>query len=264
MSQKLNGKKIMVTGATSGIGLYLAIHLAIEGADLYLAARSTKRLEHICKTLKESYGVTAEGYTADLSRDEDWKQVLDQIHTDHGVMDAVINNAGMAVFENVEEAEWEGIEQMLQVNLTSLVRSTHYWLPHFVNKKSGHIVNISSQAAKMATPKSAVYSATKHAVLGFSNALRMEVEKDGVFVTVVNLGPVKTNFFRQADPTGNYEKAVSSLMLDPNRVARIITKNLFTNRREINLPLWMEAGSKVYQLAPSVIEKLFEKQFAKK
>ncbi|WP_082233922.1 SDR family NAD(P)-dependent oxidoreductase [Halobacillus massiliensis] len=264
MNDNLKDKKILITGATSGIGLYLSIHLAGKGAQLILIARSTEKLEIICHTLRKTYGGKVQGYTADLSSDRDWEKVLKQINEEIGVIDVLINNAGMGIFENVADSNWKDIDQMIQINFSALVRASHFWMPHFVQRKSGHIVNISSQSAKMATPKSAVYSATKHAVLGFSNALRMEGAKDGVLVTTVNLGPVKTNFFKQADPSGNYEKAIASLMLSPNSVARMITNHLFTSKREINLPIWMEAGSKVYQIMPSLIERLFARQFASK
>jgi short-subunit dehydrogenase len=170
----------------------------------------------------------------------------------------------MAVFENVADSKWQDIDRMLSVNVKSLFRTTHQLLPHFLQRGSGHIVNIASQAGKIATPKSAVYSATKHAVIGFTNALRMEVEGTGIYVTSVNLGPVRTNFFQQADPTGRYVRAVERIMLDPNQVAMAIVRYLFTKQREINLPAWMDSGSKVYSLAPGLMEKAMQRQFNKK
>ena len=83
-------------------------------------------------------------------------------------------------------------------------------------------------------------------------------------MTTVNLGPVKTNFFNVADPFGNYQQSVEKYMLDPNDVAEKIVKVLFTNKREINMPKWMDVGSRFYQVFPSLIERLLKSQFNKK
>ncbi|MFC7320776.1 SDR family NAD(P)-dependent oxidoreductase [Halobacillus campisalis] len=262
--KSLSGKKILVTGASNGLGMYLAIHIAMRGGEPILAARSSERLKKLAEVIKVKFGGEVHWYCADLSRDEEWKSILMKIRDEQGPVDAVINNAGVGRFSEVAESNWEDIENMLSVNVTSVFRTTHHVLPELLQHGKGHIVNIASQAGKMATPKSAVYSASKHAVLGFSNALRMEVKNQGVYVTSVNLGPVKTNFFTQADPSGAYQKAVERFMLDPNKVAHKIADSLFTPCREINLPAWMNTGSKLYQLVPSAMEKLLESQFRKK
>ncbi|ARI77145.1 SDR family NAD(P)-dependent oxidoreductase [Halobacillus mangrovi] len=264
MNERVKGKKILITGASSGIGQYLAIHAAQQGGVPILVARSTDRLAIISEKIKHSFGVTCYWYEADLSNDAEWKDVIDRICYDHGSIDALVNNAGMAVFDLVADAKWQDIDRMLSVNVKSLFRTTHQLLPHFLQQGRGHIVNIASQAGKMATPKSAIYSATKHAVLGFTNGLRMEVEKKGIYVTSVNLGPVRTNFFQQADPSGNYEKAMDRIMLDPNHVAYKVINSLFTRQREINLPAWMDSGSKFYSLAPELMEKVMQRQFNRK
>ncbi|WP_079479812.1 SDR family NAD(P)-dependent oxidoreductase [Halobacillus salinus] len=264
MNERIKGKKILITGASSGIGQYLAIHVARQGGTPIMVARSRDRLEIIAEKIKDAFGTRACWYEADLSNDADWKDIIDQICYDHGSIDALINNAGMAVFELVSESKWKDIDRMISVNVKSLFRTTHQLLPHFLQQGSGHIVNIASQAGKIATPKSAVYSATKHAVLGFTNALRMEVEDKGIFVTSVNLGPVRTNFFKQADPSGAYERSVDRIMLDPNQVALEVVNALFVKQREINLPSWMNSGSKVYSIAPALMEKAMQGQFKKK
>ncbi|MFD1018577.1 SDR family NAD(P)-dependent oxidoreductase [Thalassobacillus hwangdonensis] len=264
MNEQVNGKKILITGASNGIGMYLAIHVARNGGIPILVARSEGKLEVIANELKRRYGVECHWYRADLSNDDEWKDVSDQILFVHDRIDALINNAGLGVFDRFNESAWQDIDRMLEVNVKAVMRATHQLLPHFLLQKHGHIINIASQAGKMATPKSAVYSATKHAVLGFTNALRMEVQTEGVFVTSVNPGPVRTNFFNVADPSGNYAASVDRLMIDANRLARVIVDALFQPVREINLPRWMEAGSKLYNMTPATMEKLMKKQFEKK
>jgi uncharacterized protein len=150
------------------------------------------------------------------------------------------------------------------VNVYGLVASTKMVLPAMMQRKKGHIINIASQAAKISTPKSSLYAATKHAVLGFTNSLRLEVKEHNIYVTSVNPGPMKTEFFTIADKEGNYIKNVGRWMLDPNKVAKIIVDSMLTSRREINLPGWMNAGSTLYQLMPKLVELLAGKAFFKK
>ncbi|GAE91290.1 oxidoreductase [Gracilibacillus boraciitolerans JCM 21714] len=178
-------------------------------------------------------------------------------------IDVLINNAGIGYFESFEKMEWDYVNSMLRLNLESLYFTTYKLLPNMKLHSPAHIVNIGSQAGKIATPKSAVYSATKAGVINFSNALRMELEPE-VFVTSVNIGPVRTAFFDQADPSGSYQKSISKYMLDPDDVAKSIVKYLFTKKREINLPYWMHIGSRFYQNFPRIMEQLLKPAFKRK
>ncbi|MRH42321.1 SDR family NAD(P)-dependent oxidoreductase [Aquibacillus halophilus] len=261
---KVTGKNIIITGASSGIGKEIAMEIASKGGFPILVARSVDKLIDLQQMLTVNYSINCSYYVADLTNLDTWENVLADIIFDHKSVDAIVNNAGVGIFNLLEESNWEDTERMIQLNVLSLIKGVQVILPHFLDRKQGHIVNIGSQAGKMSTPKSAVYSASKHAVIGFSNALRLELRNKGIFVTTVNLGPVRTNFFDVADPTGKYKKAVDKYMINPNQVAKQVVKYLFTNKREINLPRWMDAGSKLYQLFPSIVEKLLRKQFLKK
>ncbi|MFG6148616.1 SDR family NAD(P)-dependent oxidoreductase [Halobacillus sp. B23F22_1] len=264
MKKILKGKKILITGSSNGIGMYLAIHVAGKGGEPILVSRSINKLRIIKDIIEKKYDVPVHCYEADLADDQMWKDVLQSIFLDHGSLDAVINNAGVGKFDAVNESNWNDIEQMISVNIRAAFRATYETLPYLIEQRRGHIINIGSQSGKMATPKSAVYSATKHAIIGYSNALRMEAEPYGVYVTTVNLGPVKTDFFQNADPTGKYEKAVQKIMLQPNQVAREIVQTLFVPKREMDRPVWMDLGSRCYQVYPSLFETLLSSQFNKK
>ena len=111
-----------------------------------------------------------------------------------------------------------------------------YGTAHYDESKSGHIINIASQAGKIATPKSSVYSATKHAVLGYTNSLRMELSDFQIKVTAVNPGPIGTDFFTIADESGTYAKSVQRYILKPEYVAKKVVDAMLTSTREINLP----------------------------
>lgn len=264
MQNNLNDKKIIVTGASSGIGERLVWHIAKRGGIPVLLSRSLNKMREQQQLLKQELHATSFVYQVDISNETELNAVMSTIIKEHEQVHGLINNAGVGVFEYVKDTEWHDIDHMFQLNVLALIQATKLIVPHFLEQGEGHIINIVSQAGKMATPKSAIYGATKHAVLGFTNALRLEIKSSTLHVTAVNLGPVRTNFFIQADPSGVYQKNVDRYMLDPDIVAQKIVRKLFTNKREINLPLWMEAGSKMYQLFPGIMERLLKGQFNKK
>ena len=127
--------------------------------------------------------------------------------------------------------------------------------------RKGHIINIVSMAGLIATGKSSLYSATKFAAIGFSNALRLELMPFGVHVTTVNPGPIRTTFFDQADPDGSYVKAVDRYILEPDFVAKKIVKNFGKPKRELNLPWLLNLTHKLYTLFPRISDKLACKMF---
>ncbi|ASN05355.1 SDR family NAD(P)-dependent oxidoreductase [Virgibacillus necropolis] len=264
MNKRLIAKKVIVTGASSGIGERLVWHIAKNGGIPIMLARSIDKLEGIQHQLSEAFGIQAFSYQVDLLDEEKREAVFKQILIDHPQVCGLINNAGSGLFEYVESMNWEEAKKMFELNVFALVQGTQQVLNHFLTNREGHIVNIASQAGKMATPKSSVYASTKHAVLGFTNALRMEVASKHIAVTAVNLGPVRTNFFVDADPTGSYQVKIAAYMLDPDRVAKKIVNHLFKKKREINMPGWMEFGSKLYTLFPKTMELILKSQFNKK
>ncbi|WP_099158435.1 SDR family NAD(P)-dependent oxidoreductase [Virgibacillus ndiopensis] len=264
MSRNVANKAIIVTGASSGIGERIAWHIAKNGGTPIMIARSIKKLTKLKQMMDQSLGIESFTYQADLTNVTELENVIKQILAEHKQIHGLINNAGAGVFDYVETMRLTDMENMFQLNVFALIRGTKFLLPHFLAKQEGHIVNIASQAGKIATPKSAIYASTKHAVLGFTNALRLEMTDKSIHVMAVNLGPVRTNFFDAADPDGTYQKGIERYMLDPDRVAQKIVQHLFMNKREINLPRWMDLGSKLYQLFPKTMELLLRKQFNKK
>lgn len=264
MNKRVASKKVIITGASSGIGERLVWHIARNGGVPIMLARSIDKLEAIQHQISEAFGIQASIYQVDLRDTAKRNVVFEQIFVDHASIHGLINNAGSGLFEYVESMNWEEAKKMFELNVFALMQGTQQVLTHFQSEGGGHIVNIASQAGKMATPKSSIYAATKHAVLGFTNALRMEVASKNIVVTAVNLGPVRTNFFVDADPTGSYQVKVAPFMLDPDRVARKIVSHLFKKKREINMPVWMEFGSKLYTLFPTAMEFILKSQFDKK
>ncbi|MDX8046059.1 SDR family oxidoreductase [Gracilibacillus sp. S3-1-1] len=260
---KLNGRHVLITGASSGIGRALAFSLAKQGAIPILVARTESKLMELKTEIENRYAVHPIVYAVDITDYPKWQQTIERIIDEAGKIDILINNAGIGYFDMFEQANWQTIENMVNLNLNAMFLTTSRLLPTLLTQQQAHIINIGSQAGKMATPKSAVYSATKAGVISYSNALRMELQ-GRVFVTSVNIGPVKTAFFETADPEGTYQKSVERYMLEPMNVANKVTKVIFTNKREINLPYWMHVGSKIYQSFPRTMEKLLGPAFKKK
>lgn len=260
MGRSLKDKRILITGASGGLGERIAYYSAREGAEVILAARREERLDALKQRMSDELDAKCRTIVLDVSRTDEIEAVFQTI----GPIDILVNNAGFGIFEPALEASLEDMKSMFEVNVFGLIACTKMALPHMIAQNSGHIINIASQAGKIATPKSSFYAATKHAVLGYSNSLRMELSETGVYVTTVNPGPIKTEFFKRADQKGEYVKSVGKWMLDPDQVAGKIVSIMMTNKREINLPGWMNGISKLYQLFPALIEKAGRNAFHKK
>lgn len=252
----LKNKTVVITGGSSGIGAKVGLYAAQRGAMPVLLARSEDKLKEMQTMIKEYSGIEPMVYRLDVSDVKEVDERFDQIAEETGGIDMLINNAGFGIFDLFHEARLEDLKNMLDVNVFGLMACTRKVLPQMIERNSGHIVNVASLAGKVSTPKSTVYSATKHAVIGFSNGLRMELAGTKVHVTTVNPGPVNTNFFNIADESGDYVKSVSKFMLEPDDIARKVVDALEKPRREINVPISMSAGSKMYQMFPGTFEKV--------
>ncbi|QQZ10933.1 SDR family NAD(P)-dependent oxidoreductase [Heyndrickxia vini] len=263
-NHRLHNKTIVITGASGGLGEQIAYKCAKNGANLVLLARNIEKLKVMKRNIVEKYSVRCSIQFLDVSSHEQIPGVFQNIREEVGNIDVLVNNAGYGVFEEAHSASMTDIKGMFDVNVVGLMACTKEVLTSMRTNKSGHIINIASQAGKMATPKSSVYAATKFAVIGYSNSIRMELSPYNVFVTTVNPGPIATNFFHVADKSGTYAKSVEKFMLDPEKLAKNIVDSMLTKRREINAPGWMNVGSIFYTLFPRTVERLGRKAFFKK
>lgn len=260
----LENKTIIVTGATSGIGLSLSEQLAEQGANLVLISRNKEKLADITDRLMSKHRINCWYFPYDLTNTEGIPTLIEQVLIKTKQIDGIINNAGFGLFAYAADTSAEITEKMFRLNVLAIIELNRVLLPHLRTRTSAQIVNIASFAGKIATPKASTYASTKSAVIGYSNALRLELKKLPVQVMTVNLGPVKTAFFTEADQSGSYQDQVAAIMLDPDRVSQKIIQHLFTKKREINLPGWMSIGASLYHLAPSLFETIMARQFDKK
>ena len=221
-ASSLDGRVALVTGASSGIGEATALALAQAGAKLAIAARRRERLDR----LAESIGGETLVLEADLAREDEAMRIVRESERRFGRLDILINNAGVMYLEPVAEADLGRWRHMLELNVLSLIASSQAALPGMCGRKDGHIVNISSTAGRVANPNGAGYSATKFGVVAFSEALRRELVKDRVRVTVIEPGIVETELRDHVAHAGSKafidQFAASVRQLQPRDVANAV------------------------------------------
>jgi NAD(P)-dependent dehydrogenase (short-subunit alcohol dehydrogenase family) len=175
---------VAVTGASSGIGRALSLELAARGARLGLIARRGDLLEEIAAEAR-SRGGDAIALPCDVTSRAEFEQAIEQTIERFGHLDVLVNNAGRGQYAYIEETPDEQIENIFRVNVFSLWYGTSAALRHMHRRGRGHIINMSSMAGKLGYPANAVYVAAKHAVVGFTRALRAELAGTGIHATVV-------------------------------------------------------------------------------
>ncbi|EOS58500.1 hypothetical protein C812_00419 [Paenibacillus barengoltzii G22] len=260
MRMSLEGKIVVVTGASSGIGALAAQRLSERGAVVVLAARNAEKLNRVAASLAGPYRVLEMDVGSDASVKEGFNQILKEF----GRVDVLLNNAGYGKFEYLDQMPVSEFAEMMNVNYIGMVRCTKAALPSMKAARSGRIVNVASMAGKIGTAKSTAYTATKHAVIGFSSALRQEVREYGITVSTINPGPIDTPFFDIADPSGGYVNNVRWMMLKPERVVKAMVKAAEKGTMEINLPWIAGAGAKWYQMFPRLADRLSYRMMNKK
>lgn len=260
----LKNNYVLITGASSGLGEMIAYEAAKKNASLILCARNMEKLKKVASISRAMTTGKVLIQSLDISDYNSVEQLMTFIEENELPIDVLVNNAGVGIFKPFLETSQEEIDMMFSVNILGLMTLTQKVAVTMAENKKGHIINIASQAGKMATPKSSVYAATKFAVIGWSNALRLELKPFGIKVLTVNPGPMRTNFFDTADPTGDYLKQVSAFVTEPERLAKKVVNTIGSNRREINTPWMMEVGSIGYTLFPRVGDFLTGGLFNKK
>jgi short-subunit dehydrogenase len=248
--QNLTDKVVVVTGGSAGLGEQICYEAARQGAIVVVCARRLNLITKVKETCEKLSNKAAFCFQLDIADPESVENVYQHIQTEVGAIDVLVNNAGYGIFENFIDTDLTAAKKMFEVNVLGMMVFTQKAAVQMAERGSGHIINVASMAGKMATAKSTVYSATKFAVIGFSNALRLEMKPLGVAVTTVNPGPIQTNFFDIADPSGDYLASVDLFVLDPVKLAQEIVAAMGTFKREINRPLIMQGAYHFYSLFP--------------
>lgn len=188
------GQAILITGASSGIGYELAKVCGREKHNLVLVARREDRLKTLKAELEKTYGIQVWTYRADLTQAGERQQLFNWTQIQRISVKGLVNNAGFGDYGPFIEAQWEKLDQMLQLNIVALSHLTHLFLPDMVDRKQGQILNVASTAAFQPGPFMAVYFATKAYVLSFTNAIASELDGTGVTATTLCPGPTESEF----------------------------------------------------------------------
>ncbi|NMB83174.1 MAG: SDR family NAD(P)-dependent oxidoreductase [Ignavibacteria bacterium] len=193
--ESIKGKKVFITGVTSGIGKSCVYALAKEGADLIISARRKNLLDEIVKDVKLKYNVNVYAFQLDVSKKKEVDNAVNALPDEWKKIDILINNAGMGRGMNkLYEDNPDGWEEMIDTNIKGLLYVTNAIIHQMVERKEGHIINIGSIAGHEAYPRGAVYCATKHAVNAITKSLRMDVMDKNIRVSTIDPGLVQTGF----------------------------------------------------------------------
>ncbi|MEI2653836.1 MAG: SDR family NAD(P)-dependent oxidoreductase [Microthrixaceae bacterium] len=242
--ENFDGKVAAITGAGSGIGRALAVELAKAGASLALSDVDEVGLAETV-SLCEGYGVKVSSLVLDVSDRDAMFEWADQVADEHGKVNLIFNNAGVALGAVVESMSIEDFEWLMSINFWGVVHGTQAFLPHLKASGDGHVINISSVFGLVSIPTQSAYNAAKFTVHRLTDALRIELEIDdsGVSATTIHPGGIKTNIARNArvdeataelsgdvgDPGDMFEKIA---MTKPSKAAKQILAAVEKNKRQ--------------------------------
>lgn len=252
----LKDKVVLITGASSGFGEDAARLFAAQGSRVVLAARRIDRLQALAESIQLAGG-EALAIPVDVTDRAEIDNMVQSTLDLYGQVDILFNNAGFGRldwFENLDPAR--DIETQVQVNLTGLMLVTRAVLPHMLARRAGHIIHMSSVAGLIAAPLYSVYSATKHGVRAFTDALRREVAPFGIHVSGVYPGPADTEFNLHTGSASAQRKfkRITSTRLSSEYVARRVVDLARRPRRSLVLPWWFRLVGGFDALFPSLVD----------
>ncbi len=260
-SGELRNAVVLITGASGGIGAELARQFAREGSHVALAARSATKLDAVARECR-SFGVQALAVPGDVSIQSDCETIVERTVATFGKLDVLVNNAGIgssARFEDITDLTI--FDRLMRVNYLGSVWCTAYALPH-LKARNGRIVAVSSLTGLTGVPRRTAYSATKHAMAGFFDSLRIELADSGVSVTVIYPGFVVSDINSNAlsaDGTPYGERAYAHRQeetMDTDECCRAIVEATKLRSREVVMTWRGKVGKVVKALFPAVIDNM--------
>lgn len=228
MTRDLHGRRILITGASSGIGRALAQQLGAQGAKLVLAARSEDKL----RALADSLPTSALVVPTDVTREEDRQHVLDRAVERLGGLDVLINNAGIASWDHFANSTEEILRQIMEVNFFAPAELIRRAIPILVNGNEPAIVNVASMCGRRAMPAWSEYSASKYALCGLTEALRGELARFDIDILLMVPGLTKSEFSQHFLRSEGKAKIEYDKGMPPEDVAARIVRSLQKNKTE--------------------------------
>jgi len=250
---------VLVTGASSGIGLELARCFAADGCRLVLVARKGIALENLAGELRKEHKIQAQVITADLAHPDTPNRLLAHLQAAGLKVDVLVNNAGFGAQGRFAELPLGRQLEMLQVNITSLTHLTGLLLPGMIERRRGGVLNVASTAAFQPGPGMAVYYATKAYVLSFTEALAEELAGTGVTATAVCPGPTTTNFGEAAG--GKFKPIARKVSMTAAAVARLGHRAYRSGRVVAITGVRNKVPAFAVRLAPRALVRKIAKRF---
>ncbi len=256
--KKLNEQTIVITGASSGIGLVTARMAAERGARLVVAARSPEALSQLVSEIKGAGG-QAVHVVADVANEDDVRRISEAAIQHFGGFDTWINNAGVSIYGKMMEIPIEDQRRLFDTNFWGVVYGSYVAAEH-LKQRGGALINIGSTLSDRAIPIQGIYSASKHAVKGFTDALRMELEEDGapISVTLIKPGAIDTPYPHHAKNYMESEPTLPPPVYAPEVVAEAILYCAEHQEREVFAGGGGKALSMAEKYAPRLTDKIME------
>lgn len=252
---------VVITGASSGIGLCTALLAAERGARVVLGARSEEALRQIQKHIAEAGGEAAFQVT-DVSNREDVERLAAFAVATYGGIDTWINNAGVAIYGRLDEVSEEDSRRLFDINFWGVVNGSLAALP-YLRSYGGALINLGSEVSDAVVPLQGMYSASKHAVKGFTDALRVEIEEvDGGFVTITLIQPtaVDTPYPEHARNYMDREPQLPTPRIEPEKVAEAILKAATEGGRYVKVGMMASINTAASKFLPAFADKMSAKQ----
>lgn len=254
MPVNLQGKVVLITGASSGFGRESAHLFAQEGCKVALAARRLNRLQELASQIQDRGG-EAIVIPVDVTRQAEIDLMIRSIMDIYGRIDILFNNAGFGSIDFLEDLDPErDINIQVQVNLTGLMLVTQAVLPHMISQGEGHIINMASVAAWIPSPTFSVYSATKAGVRAFSNALRREVMQHNIKVSAIYPAPAITEFGWNEIRLHRMPAWFKFIFIPAEKISQRVVDLAERPRRSVTIPFWFRLIGFFDLVVPGVVD----------
>ena len=257
MARPVSDQVVVITGASSGIGRETAIEFGRRGASVVLAARNQAHLEQVAKEI-EQVGGRAQVVVTDVGEWDQVERLAQQAIGRLGRIDTWVNNAAVSEYALFEQMTIEEIDRLIQVDLLGPMNGVKAVLPHMKRQGGGTIINVSSVVGERAVALQSVYCAAKHGIKGFTEALRLELEREqsGIQVTLILPGSINTPFFNHARSKMGVKPMPFPPAYDPHVVAEAIVFAAEHPRRDIYVGGAGKMLALMEQISPSLLDRL--------
>jgi len=262
-TKPLSEQVIVITGASSGIGLATALAAVEEGATVVLAARSEETLDEVVSEMSAAGG-KAIAVPTDVTVRSDLEHLASETVARFGRIDTWVNNAAVGMSGRLDEVSEEDSRQLVEINFWGMVNGSMIALP-YLKESGGTLINLGSEASEAAIPLQGMYAASKHAIKGFTDALRLELEADGnpIRVTLIQPTAVDTPYAEHAANYMSQEPKLPTPMIQPEQVAEAILGAATDPRDAIKVGTMAKVNTMMAKLMPSIGDEFAKMQIGR-